>query len=594
LPRRAVVPSVRRMKERLTLSHTVTRREFLSSGAQAVTLAAAGRFLVLDSHASTSASPYEPVFGKLDRFVEQYLRDMNAPGLTLALADRAGVQRVSTYGFSDVEQKLKVAPDNLFQIGSISKSFVALCLLQLHDEGKLDLHKPIVEYLPSYRIDFTYTPISTHHLLTHSSGLPGIPPVYLSDPAEKHRAAYAPGAHFHYCNTAFTALGYLLWTLDGRPIGEALRHRIFVPLEMTQSEPVITLEIRERIAKNYSAFKSDRPYPRYGRLSEAPAIITTEGAGCIASTPRDMGLYAQMIANRGKGPNGRLISEESFALFSHPHIKSEEFGPTASYGYGIAVDKLQEHTILRHTGGMISFASALQVDIDEGVGAFASINAMQGYRPNPVAQYAIELMRAQRAARPLPEMPPHNSPLVVENAADYAGTYESTAGRALEFVAESQALYLIYEGKRVPLETLVGLVDAFSVSHPDFERFALVFGRAKADDPKSAVVEAGWGNNWFFNAKYSGAKQFETPREWEAYLGHYRNENPWVGSMRIVRRKGQLLVDGVVPLQPGEGGVFFLRDEDYSPEWIRFADIVNGKSMRLKFSGEDLWRVMAD
>ena len=170
---------------------------------------------------------------------------------------------------------------------------------------------------------------------------------------------------------------------------------------MTHSEPVITLDVREKFAKNYYAFQSDRPYPRFGRLSEAPAIIITEGAGCVASTPRDMGAYVQMIANHGNGPKGRLMSEESFALFSKPHIKAEEFGPTASYGYGIAVDKLQDHTILRHTGGMVSFASALQVDIDEGVGAFASINAMQGYRPNPVDQYAIQLMRAQREGKPL-------------------------------------------------------------------------------------------------------------------------------------------------------------------------------------------------
>jgi CubicO group peptidase (beta-lactamase class C family) len=576
------------------VAFSVSRRQFMSAGIQAATLAAAGRFLVVDSLAEDAKSPYKPVFAKLDRFVEQYMRDMNAPGLTMVLADRSGVQRVTSYGFSDVEGKIAITPDQLFQIGSISKSFVAVCLLQLHDEGKLDLQKPITDYIPWFRIESSFAPITVHHMLTHSSGLPGIPQVFPSDPTVKHRAAYAPGAHFHYCNTAFTALGLLLWTLDGKPISESIRNRVFLPLGMTHSEPVITLDARDKFAKNYYAFQGDRPYPRFGRLSEAPAIIITEGAGCVASTPRDMGAYVQMIANHGKGPKGRVMSEESFALFAKPHIKAEEFGPTASYGYGIAVDKLQDHTILRHTGGMVSFASALQVDIDEGVGAFASINAMQGYRPNPVDQYAIQLIRALREGKPLPDMPPTSGPTVIENAADYAGTYTSNEGRNLEFAATGQSLFLIHDGKRVPLETLLGAPDMFAVINPDYSRFALTFGRAKADDPKSPVVEAAWGNDWYTNAKYSGPKKFDYPKEWNAFPGHYRNENPWVGSMRIVLRKGKLSIDGVVPLEAAADGMFFLRDEDYSPEWIRFGEVVNGKAMRLKFSGEDLWRVMAD
>ena len=73
-------------------------------------------------------------------------------------------------------------------------------------------------------------------------------------------------------------------------------------------------------------------------------------------------------------------------------------GPAIAYGYGIAVDTLDGHTILRHTGGMLSFASSMVVDIDEGGGVFASINAAHGYRPNPVAEHAIRLLRAGRAA----------------------------------------------------------------------------------------------------------------------------------------------------------------------------------------------------
>ncbi len=421
----------------MTLS--MTRRQFVGAGVQGAAIVAANKFFVLDSLAQSggaAAAKYRSTFTELDKFVEQYMRSMNSPGLTLVMADRDGVQRVATFGFGDIETKVAVKPDELFQIGSISKSFVANCLLQLHQEGKLDLNKPVVEYLPWFRIDSAFAPITTHHLLTHTSQLPGIPSPFLSDPSQKHRAADPPGQYFHYNNMAFVVLGHLLWTLDGRPLPEVLRKRVFEPLGMLRTEPGLTLDTRGKTVKNYAVFQNDRPYTRFGRLSEAPSIVLTDGSGCVASTPGDMGLYVQMIANHGKGSKATLLSPESFELFSTAHIKAEEFGPTASYGYGIAVDTLDGHKILRHTGGMVSFMSSMHVDIDGGFGAFASINAMQGYRPNPVAQYAMQLMRAVSESKSLPPAPKLKSPTAVENAAAYAGTFKSEAGRQLEFVAE--------------------------------------------------------------------------------------------------------------------------------------------------------------
>jgi len=572
------------------MAASVTRRAFLNAGGGAVATAVAARFFVLESQAKDATSRYADCFKPLDAFVEQYMREMNSPGMTLVMADRDGLQRVATYGFADREQRVAVKPEQLFEIGSISKSFVANCLLQLHQEGKLDLNKPIAEYLPWFRIESKFAPITTHHLLTHSAGLPGNGPLFLADPAAKHRAANPPGERFHYCNTGFTALGHLVWTLDGQLLPEAFRRRILDPLGMNDTAPVISLDIRQKMAKNYYVFQNDRPYRRQGQLSEAPAVIMTDGAGCIASTPHDMGLYIQMIANHGQGPKGQLLSKESFGLFSQTHIKAEEFGPTASYGYGIAVDTLDGHKILRHTGGMVSFASSMHVDIDEGVGAFASINAMQGYRPNPVAQYAIQLMRANRTSASFPAPTPIESPMVIKNASDYVGEYRSDNGRGFEIEASGEGLWMVYQGARQALERAHG--DTFTVTHPDFRLFALVFGRAEAKDPKSAVVEAGSGGEWFTNSKYTGPKTFEYPKEWNQYVGHYRNENPWIGSTRIVVFKDKLMADGEVGLEPGPDGAFVLQSEEHSPEWIRFDEIVNGKCMHLKLSGEDLWRVI--
>jgi hypothetical protein len=80
------------------------------------------------------------------------------------------------------------------------------------------------------------------------------------------------------------------------------------------------------------------------------------------------------------------------------------------------------------------------------------------------------------------------------------------------------------------------------------------------------------------------------PQAWRSYVGHYRSEDPWIGSLRVVVLKGRLMLDGLTPLEL-DGELFRLRDEPANTEWIRFGEVVNGKCMRLKFSGVDLWRV---
>ena len=566
----------------------MNRRELMGLGIKIAASASAGALLWSETRAETQ-SRYAAAFTLLDRYVEQYLQDMNAPGLTLCLADAGGVQRVCAYGLGDTARRVPLAADELFHIGSITKSFLGLCLLQLRDEGKLDLHRPIREYLPWLRFDAATRPLTAHDLLTHSAALPD-GALFPADPAFRYRATAAPGTFFHYCNMGYEALGCLLAQLDGRPLGESFRARVLSPLGMTATEPAITLDVFERIAASYQATYNDRPYPRRGRLSQSPPIAMSAASGCIASTARDMGAYLTMLINRGAAPAGRIVSQAGFELFSHPHIAADEFGPAAWYGYGIAVDRLEGHVRLRHTGGMVSFASALEVDLDAGVGAFASINAMQGYRPRPVAEYALRLMRACREGVALPELPPRNPASRVQTAADYAGHYAGSGGRALEFSAEGDRLFLMHEGVRVTLEPSLDPEDAFTVLHPQFAHYEILFGRAGTDG-KGPVTDAGWGEDWYAAAGYTGPHDFKTPVEWQRYTGHYRNEDPWIGSARLVLRKDKLWLNGVVPLEAAAGGRFYLRNEPQSPEWISFSDIVNGKAMRMRLSGTDLTRV---
>jgi D-alanyl-D-alanine carboxypeptidase len=569
----------------------MNRRQMIALGVGMTAVAGRVRSSIVVAHPAEDPGPYERAFDPLDRFVAQYLRDIGAPGLTLVLADANAVRRVACFGYDDLGGSRLLRSDQLFEIGSITKSFVALCLLQLRDEGKLELARPIESYLPWIRFEPSLGPITLHNLMTHSAGLPD-GPLFPADPGIKYRPANPPGSEFHYCNMGWAALGHLIEMLDGRPLGDSIRARIFAPLGMSSSEPVITFESRERMATSYAPLLGDRPYPPRGPLGVAPSIVMTEGAGCIAATAADMGRYLSMLAGRGAIPHGRLVSEEAFRQFSTSHIKAPDFGDDASYGYGVVVDRLEGHLRLRHTGGMVSFASAIQVDLDEGVGAFVSVNAMQGLRPQPVAEYALRLMRACRSGAPLADVPPPDDPFRVAHATDYAGRYTGAAGDALEIQAQGERLFLMHGGTRVALEPAVEPDEAFHAAHPDFARYLVLFTRADAKNPRSAVIEVAHAESWFSRASDLRAREVAVSAEWRSYCGHYRSEDAWLGSVRVVARHGRLWLDGVIPLEAAPGGLFYMRDEARSPEWVRFADPANGRTMRLVVSGADFVRVM--
>jgi CubicO group peptidase (beta-lactamase class C family) len=555
----------------------ISRRQFISTSAKsAVAVTLLHSFV--PARVLAQAAAVQPVFTRLDEFIARHMRETGAPGMTLALANRDGLIRVSTYGYADTKAGARVVPETMFEIGSISKSFVALTLLQLRDEGKLDLNKPIVEYLPWLKINSKFAAITTHHILTHSAGLPGAP-LLLDALLSELWTAWEPGKRFLYSNTGYNILGFLIEAIDKRPFAEAMRARMLTPLGMSASSPIITNDLRRLMAIGYEPLNEGKPFFVNGPLAEAQWLEVDIAAGSVSSTPADMAKYMRMILNRGALPKGRLISEESFALFTKPTIDSPYRGEPASYGYGLWASDIGGHTRLRHTGGMVAFSSSIDVDLTGNIGAFASVNAnLRGYRPVAVTKYAVELFNASADRKPLPEAPaPPPAADEVKNAADYAGTYTSLDGKKLELAADGNKLVLVHANRRIVLERAGG--DRFIVKHPDFDTYLLGFVRENQQ-----VTQAYHGANWYFGEKYNGPKTFETKKEWEGFVGHYHNDSPWYGDTRIVMRKGQLFVDGVQPLVPRGDGKFGLGDPD-GPDWMAFETIVDGRAMRLSFSG---------
>jgi CubicO group peptidase (beta-lactamase class C family) len=561
----------------------MTRRDILALGISAAAAA------IMPFGPAAARGARTAGLSSLDRFIAGYREAMNAPGLTLALADRNGPIRISSYGYKNLEARVPVSTSDLFEIGSISKSFVALTLLQLRDEGKLDLQAPIRHYLPWLAAETDYGEILVHHLLTHSSGMPDDEPVFPREPGRRPRQAYAPGALFHYSNWGYGVLGCLIESLDGRSWPRAVTARILEPLGMHDTAPAITSASRPRIAQSYTPLHDDRPYPRHGPLAVAGNLEFEEASGSIASCPADMAIYMRMILNAGAHAGGRIVSAEGFTLFSTPYIAAPDFGPKASYGYGIAVDDLDGHRRLRHTGGMVSFMSAIHLDLDAGFGAFASINAQLGYRPNPVVQFALRALRAAQDDEPAPPMPPFDQAADVLDAASYQGSYLASDGRRLEVAAQGTRLVLERGYERMPLQHVEE--DTFIADHADFDLYSLVFERADAGAGASRpIVALAHGGDWYARPE-SHARPIEASPELARYTGAYYSADPWVGWVRVVQRQGRLWIGGTDLLTPIGDRLFRVGEKASSPEVAEFLEFVEGRPRRLRFDGGELERI---
>ena len=563
------------------MTPSMTRRELLGTAA-GVTMIAAAR----------AGSPAIPVIRSgraipevLDHFIRDYLSAMDAPGMILALADAQGPIATAAFGWSDLAARTPVTLAQRFQIGSITKSFAAIVVLQLQQEGRLRVQDSIFRHLPWLPAEAGFGDITLHHLLTHTSGMPEGHPVFPISSAQRPRQSRPPGTGFHYSNWAYEVLGYLIEALDGVSFAESVRRRILEPLGMRDTVAAISTKERAREVRSYVPMLQDRPFVRGAALVPAPLLDMLEASGCIAATAADMAAYGSMLVRRGAGAQGRVMSAESFDLLASPHVQAAEFGPGAAYGYGLAVDQLDGHRRLRHTGGMVSFMSALQVDLDAGLCVFASVNAQLGYRPNAVAEYALRVLRAAAEHRPAPIPPSHDEKTRVEDAKGYAGDYRAADGHAVSVVAHQGGLSMRQDGRSWMLQNVAD--DAFAIDDPAWMPFLLKFNRQAASQATGTppVIELSHGERSFWR---DGASRPVAPdTNFSAYTGTWHCDDPWRGTLRVIQRQGRLWMEaeGDTALDPAGPGIFRLADEPLSPETCEFSQAVDGHARLLVYGG---------
>ena len=287
------------------------------------------------------------------------------PGAAVAVADGERILWSGYYGHADPAAGRPVDEHALFEIGSISKSFTAACVLRQWQAGRLDLDAEMRAALPWFPFDG----ITVHHVLSHTGGIIcslGDPPSPATEVLALADTARAPaGSGFWYSNAGYQALGCLLERLTGEPFAETYRREIIGPLGLANTEPLTTIEVRPRLAVGHEAYDEATPWRLGDPLAAATWVEYNGGDGSVCATVEDLAAYGRSFLA------GDAVAER----MATPVVEDPDDG---WYGYGVMSRTVGGRRWVGHSGSTVGYRAHLWCDVEAGICAAAVVNGKTG------------------------------------------------------------------------------------------------------------------------------------------------------------------------------------------------------------------------
>ncbi|HJZ53553.1 MAG TPA: serine hydrolase [Gemmataceae bacterium] len=412
-----------------------------------------GFLVVLFSPAAAFAQPavppapkYAAAVTELEALLEEQVADKRLPALSIALIDDQQVVWAKGYGFQDRGQKTPATAETVYRVGSVSKLFTDVAVMQLVEEGKLDLDAPLTKYVPDFQPHTKpeHKPITLRMLMAHRSGLIREPPVgNYFDPTEPGLAktvaslngidlVYPPGERTKYSNGAIALVGYTLQKTQGERFETYVQRRVLDPLQMKSSSFLPTPAVKKNLADAlmWTYHGREFPAPTF-ELGEAPA-------GCMYSTVLDLAKFASCLFAGGKVGDRQILKPATIAEMFRPQYPEDG---AREFGLGFIVSLLDGKTRVSHGGAIYGFATewAILPDQKLGVVVVASRDVSNAVTTR-IANDALRLAMAAKAGQPLPK-PKRSEPLKPEEVRKLAGRYRREGGW-LDLTESAGRLYL--------------------------------------------------------------------------------------------------------------------------------------------------------
>jgi len=298
--------------------------------------------------------------------IDSLLTKYKIPGASIAIVTKDSIIYVGGLGYANIELKTPVNENTHFRVGSITKSFVALGILKLVEEGRIDLQTPVKQILPEIGIDNPWeetNPVRIVHLLEHTAGfndphfndyyLNGDPDIPLMDglKVSKHylNVKWKPGAYRSYSSAGYMVAGIIIEEVTGERFEDYLKKEILEPLGMTTSTLRLTSQTKQLLAQGYKAnYQPSQYWHTYSRP-----------AGSLNSSAYEMAKYLQFMLNKGKIEESQIFAESTIDRMekstTDPAAKA---GLESRVGLGIGMGYYKGFKWYTHYGSIMGFCGA--------------------------------------------------------------------------------------------------------------------------------------------------------------------------------------------------------------------------------------------
>lgn len=482
------------------------------------------------------------------------------PGAAVLVSRKGQIIYKKAFGMANLELSTPMQVDNVFWIASIGKEFTAVAILQLMEQGKLDLQDEITKFIPDYPTQGHK--ITIEHLLTHTSGIHNFSG--MKDPEKKLALdctpnevidffknlpmRFAPGTKWEYSNSGYFLLGYIIETITGKTYAEYLEQNIFKPLGMTNS----LYANDTRLIKNRVGAYS---YGEKGFENSKPRNIThVYSAGAIQSTVEDFFKWHQAVHSN------TLVRKESLdKAFTRYRLKN---GKEADYGYGWRLGYVYESPSIWHGGSIEGFGTTEMYLPKEDVFVVVFSNCDCNYPKEITTRLA-----ALAAGKPYEykEIPVDNSILP-----GYTGLYENQKGQErIITVSENQLYSQLGRGPKSQLKAYQK--DKFFFDDP---MVTIEFSRNKEGNIETLIAKKLDGNDvWKKTNKpipdSNGIKVDE--HILETYVGEY--EIPSVFTFAVTKEQDRLFIQATgqekLEMLAETETKFFLKANDAQLEFVK-------------------------
>ena len=473
-----------------------------------------------------AAKKYQDVAALLDKLIQHEVTDKGLPALSVALIDDQTVVWAKGYGFADPAKKTPATADTVYRVGSVSKLFTDLAVMQLVERGALDLDAPVTKFLPDFKpVNPFGKAITLRQLMTHRAGLVRESPLgNYFDPTEpslaktveslnKTELVYDPETKLKYSNAGIATVGLVLQETQKQAFPRYLARTLLLPLGMTGS----AFEPDPAVMKNLAKATM---WTYHGREFPAPTFeLGMTPAGCMYTSVNDLGRFLKMLHARGKLGDAVIVKPET--LDEMWKIQFAKPGEKQGFGLGFIVGELDGHRRIGHGGAIYGFATQLDCLPDDKLGVVVvtsrdCANAITSH----IAETALRQMLAVKQGKPLPKIE-ESAPLKPETATKLAGRYK-TGDRYLDLVEQDGRLWawpgrggfrveLRALGDKLIVDDRLGFGQVVEVQGDKLKIGTDTFERTPAPHPQplpakwaGLIGEYGWDHNTLFILEKDG------------------------------------------------------------------------------------------